>query len=285
MAVGTRILGRWGLWSLLGALLLTGGAGTAAAQVKVEASGSLPGGEGAPEEGVILQPTHKEKYVIMPRVGYFRAFTAFGPNPDTLGDPNDTDDLGRNNATSMGDGRWDVVGQWTAGLEYRQDLGRKNFFSLDLHGVLIGEAGYGLRKLPPFKDPKSLGAGSSTALAAVGVGHYFQLGDSRLTWLRVGGKLGYLYGVATPAWLNVELQRHVMLADESYLSISLQGMAGLMLPSAIPDFSEQFTRKLWTDQMRGIAGFQLGIARVFPDRATRFENPKDKVPEGIPLGK
>ena len=267
---------KWLWW--MGLVLLALRGGPALAQVDIKVSGSAPGSEGAPEDGVILQPTHKEKYVLMPRIGYIQAFEAWGPNPDQLGDPNDIDDLGRNNATSMGEGRWDSVGQWTAGLEYRSDLKRKLFWSLDAHGVLVGESGYGLRKLPPFQDPRSLGAGSATFLGAVGIGKYFALGDSRLAWFRLGGKLGYMYGVATPAWLNLEYQQHIVLSDESYLSVSIQGLAGFMAPSALPDFSETFTRRLWVDQVRPMLGFQIGIARVFPDRATRFNNPKDKLP-------
>ena len=138
--------GRSWLWMAV-ALCLTLLGGSAKAQVDVSVSGSAPGAEDEPEDGVVLRPTHKEKYVLMPRLGYFRSFTAFGPNPDSLGDPNDIDDLGRNNATSMGEGRWDVVGQWTAGLEYRGDIKRKLWWSLDAHGVLVGEQGYGLLNL------------------------------------------------------------------------------------------------------------------------------------------
>lgn len=275
------------LWACLSVVGLSLAPVAVAQAQSIDVSGSLPGAEEGPEGGVVMQATHKEKRVLMPRVGYFRAFSAFGPtpNPATLGDPGDTSNLGRNNATPMGEGRYAQVGQWTAGLEYRQDLKTKSFLALDLHGVYVGEDGYGLRKLPPFQEPKSLGAGATTFLAGIGYGKYVPLGpedSQRLTWLRLAGKLGYLYGVGVPAWINLEFQQHIMLADDSYLSISIQGMGGFIVPAAVPDFQEQFTRRLWVDQVRPMAGFQIGIARIFPDRVSRFENPaegaKDKLP-------
>lgn len=246
----------------------------------VSVDGSLPGGEDSPEAGVLLQPTHKEKYVIMPRVGYLWATQAAGPNPGSLGSPDDTSQLGVNNATSLGEGRWDGVGQWVVGLEYRQDRKRKSFISLDLDAVIVGEAGYGLRRFPPFSQPRSVGEGAYTALAAVGYGKYLPVSEGGLTSLRFAGKMGYLYGIATPIWLNVEYQQHIMLADQSYISVSMQGLFGFMFPSAFPDFSEEFTLQLWNDQRRGMIGVQFGIARVFADRQSRFEkpeNPADKI--------
>ena len=277
-------MGQWSSWTLGLALVFGGllGAGQARAQV-AKVAGSLPEGEAAPEEGVLLQPTHKEKYVLMPRVGYMYAFKAWGPNPGQLGEAADTDDLGRNNATSMGDGRWDTVSHWTAGLEFRKDIKKKFFMSLEGHGVLIGDAGYGLRTLPPFPEPRALGAGTMTGLLAAGMGTYIPLGESRLAWMRLGLRGGYMYGVAAPGWLNLEYQQHIMLHDASYLSVSLQGQAGFMVPPAMPDFQEQFTRRLWVDQVRGFVGLQLGMARVFPDRASRFTSPADKMKDSLPL--
>ena len=51
---------------------------TSAFAQSVSVEGALPGGEDTPEGGVLLQPTHKEKYVILPRVGYFWALEAYG---------------------------------------------------------------------------------------------------------------------------------------------------------------------------------------------------------------
>lgn len=255
------------------------GAGSALAQkVKIDA-GAAPSLDGAPEEGVVMEPTHKEKWLIMPRMGYMKAFEAFGPNPLTVQPAAGTDPAAVNNATPMGAGRWEGVGQWMVGLEYRQDISTKFFFTVDVDGVLIGEPGWGVRLTPLSDAPVSMGAGSRSLLTAAGMGTYIALGDSSTSWLRLAAKGGYLYGVSMPLWANVEFQQHITLADaSSYLNFSIQGQLGVLPPAAAPPLTDDVLRGLWVDQMRLFAGFQVGLARVFNDRATRKpDNPAEKL--------